>query len=137
MTFVMDGRANNVPLSGDLSAVTAIVQALRPVTADMQVFAPGTVTQNFGITGMVPNDAGTQANVRAQLAGLIATVAPGGAEVGDGVTAAAPGGHLYLSQIEAAIQAAGNIQHFDLTSPTMDVVYATYALPEMGAVTFS
>jgi uncharacterized phage protein gp47/JayE len=133
--FAMDGRANPLPLAGDLAGAEAIIQPLRPVTADVQTVAPTAGPVAVTITGMVPNDAGTQAQVQAQLQALMASIGPGAATIGDGVSAAQPGGHVDLNQIYAAIQ-AGGAQLFDLTLPAADVVLGTGVLPELGAVTF-
>lgn len=136
VTFVMDGRSNIVPLTADVAAVQAAINALRPVTADCQVWAPSTSPLTITITGMSPNDAGTQANVIAQLTALKSSIAPGGAQYGDGVSSSNPGGHLYLSQIEAAVEAGGGIVHFDLTAPTADITYGTGVIPAAPTVTF-
>lgn len=140
VTFVMDGRTNNVPLLADVVAVQAAIDNLRPVTADVMVFAPTTAALSITITGMVPGDATTRGNVVAQLHQLARQVAPGGAQYGDGVsltgTSPGPGGFLYLSQIEAAVQAAGGVAHFDLTVPAADVVYGTGVIPAAPTVVF-
>ena len=135
--FVMDGRSNIVPLSADVAAVQAAINAVLPVTADCLVVAPTTAALPITITSMLPGDAGTQANVTAQLTALVRTIAPGGALYGDGVSAANPGGHLYLSQIVAAIEAAGGIAHFDLTVPSADVTYGTGVIPAAPTITFA
>jgi uncharacterized phage protein gp47/JayE len=136
VTFVMDGRTNNVPLSGDVANVQAAIDAARPVTADVLVWAPSTAALAVTIASLTPGDTGTQANVTAQVEALARTVAPGGAIYGDGVSAMAPGGYLYLSQIDAAIQAAGGIVHFDLTAPSMDIVYGTGTIPAVPTLAF-
>ena len=137
VTFVMDGRSNIVPLSADVTAVQTAINANRPVTANVLVWAPSTAALAITITGMSPGDSNTQANVTAQINALARSVAPGGAQYGDGVSTSAPGGYLYLSQIEAAIEAAGGIAHFDLTAPAADVVYATGTIPATPTITFS
>jgi uncharacterized phage protein gp47/JayE len=134
--FMMDGRVNPIPLSGDISAVLTVIEGLRPVTADVEVFATTPEALDITITGMVPNTSTVQAAVNAQLAALMATIGPGGATIGDGVSAASPGGYLYLDQIEGAILAGGAVT-FDLMSPSADIVYGAGQVPSLGTVTFA
>ena len=135
--FAMDGRTNNIPLSADIAAVQAVISgpAARPVTADARVWAPTADALAINIHGLYPSDAATKAAITAQLAALARTIAPGYATVGDGISNATPAGILYLSQIEAAITAAGGAI-FDLTAPAADVIFATGHLPATPTVTF-
>ncbi|MDT7952832.1 MAG: baseplate J/gp47 family protein [Acetobacteraceae bacterium] len=137
VALTMDGRASNIPLAADLAAVQAVLNARKPVTADCVAFAPTGDPLAITIHAMVPSDAATRAAVTAQLAALACSVPPGGATIGDGVSAAAPGGTLYLSQIEAAIQAAGTVQSFDLVAPAADVAFATGHLLAVPSVSFT
>ncbi len=86
------------------------------------------------VANLSPNTTAAQAAITAQLNALVATVPPGGATVGDGITQPLPAGALfpietvgtlYLSQINAAIQAAGGIESYDLTAPAADVTFAS------------
>ena len=146
ITFVIDTRANIVPLAGDITAVTSYVLPLAPVIGGYYFYAPTADALSITIHGMVPNDAGTQARVVAALTALVATVPPGGAAVGDGVTIALQStalfplqvpGTLFLSMIEAAINSVGNISSYDLVTPAADVVFATGHLPAPPTVTFT
>jgi uncharacterized phage protein gp47/JayE len=137
VTFVMDGRTNIVPLSGDVANVQAALNNLRPVTANVLVWAPTTAALTITIANLNPNNAQTQANITAQLNQLADSVAPGGAQYGDGVSTAAPGGVLDLSQIYAAIEAAGGIVDFDLTAPTVDTTYGTGVIPAAPTITIT
>ncbi|MDE1905020.1 MAG: baseplate J/gp47 family protein [Rhodospirillales bacterium] len=141
VTFVLDGRTNNIPLSADLAAVQAVLTAQAPVQVasggNTVAYAPVADALAVTVHAMVPNDSGTQAAVTAQIAALARTVAPGGATIGDGVSTAAPGGTLYLSQIEGAILAAGTVTHFDLIEPAADVTFAVGHLPATPTVTFT
>ena len=133
--FTMDGRSSNIPLTADIAAVQAVISAARPVTADAQVWHPTADALAINIHGLYPSDAATKAAITAQLAALARTIAPGNATVGDGISNASPAGVLYLSQIEAAITAAGGAI-FDLTAPAADVIFATGHLPATPTVTF-
>lgn len=137
VTFVMDGRTDNIPLTADIDAVQAAIDALRPVTAGLRVFAPTADALSITVHALTPTSAALQAAVTAELEALARTVAPGGATVGDGVSASDPGGYLYLSQIDAAVQAAGGVVHFDLAAPIADVTYASGHLPATPTVIFT
>ena len=146
VTFVIDSRANKIPLSADISAVQAAIDAARPVIGESTVFAPVADALAITIHGLNPNTSAMQAAIVAQLDALIASVPPGGAGYGDGVTeplttgALFPTqvpGTLYLSQINAAIEAAGGVIDYDLTAPAADVVFATGHIPAIPTVTFT
>ena len=78
--FVMDGSyIDGIPLSGDVAAVAAAIDSVRPVTAMVTVVAPVAVPLNFTITGLSPATAAVQAAVTQELTDLIAREAvPGG-----------------------------------------------------------
>lgn len=144
--FVIDTRSNNIPLSGDIATVQAYIDEVAPVIGEYTVFAPTPQALSITIHGMLPGDAATQAAVVEQLNALVATVPPGGATYGDGVTIPLQStalfpkqvpGKLYLSMIEAAIDAVGTIQSYDLTLPSSDVTFATGVIPAAPSVTFT
>jgi uncharacterized phage protein gp47/JayE len=146
VTFVIDTRSNIVPLAGDLSTVQTYVEALAPVVGGYFFYAPAADPLSVTIHGMVPNDAATQAAVVAAIDALVATVPPGGAAFGDGVTIALQStalfpkqvpGTLFASMIEAAIDSVGTIASYDLVSPASDVTYAPGHLPAPPSVTFT
>ena len=156
VAFVIDSRTNNIPLSADVTAVQSAVNAAKPVIADSVVFAPTADALAITVHGLVGSAGITQsaleAAVTAQLQALVATVPIGGpssgstAIVGDGVSAPLPPGALfpvqtpgalYLSQIEAAIDAADGVISYDLTAPAADVVFATGHIPAAPTITFT
>ena len=132
----MDGRADIIPLSGDITVVQAAIDTQRPVTADSVVFTLVADAIPVTITGLIPSNVITQAAINASLAALFATTTPGGATVGSGVSAGVPGGTLWLEQISAAINNAAGVNGFDLTSPAADVVSAAGHIAKLGTVTF-
>jgi hypothetical protein len=87
------------------------------------------------IAGLTPNTAAMRAAITSQLTALAATVAAGGAVIGDGVSSAAPGGTLLLEAIYAAISAAGPTA-FDLTAPAADVTFTHGHIPGAWTVSF-
>ena len=46
-------------------------------------------------------------------------------------------GTLYLSQIDAAVESAATIAHYDLLAPTADVAFAAGHLPAVPTITFN
>ena len=134
--FVMDARANNIPLAGDITAVQASIDANRPVTSNALVLAPTADTLAITIHALAPATTVMQNAIIASLAALARTVAAGSATIGDGVSSGAPGGALLLEQIYAAISAAGPTA-FDLTAPVADVAFAAGHLPGTLTIAFT
>ncbi len=156
VAFTVDSRANNIPLAADVTAVQNAVNAAKPVIADCVVFAPTSDALAITVHGLVGGAGITlsalQASVTAQLQALVATVPIGGPSTGstaisgDGVSAPLPPGALFpvqtpgtlfLSQIEAAIDAADGVISFDLTAPAADVTFATGHIPAAPTITFT
>ena len=89
VTFVMDGRADIIPLAGDVAMVQAALDVLAPLPAQVVVFAPMPLPVNY-ILGVTP--ASAKGAVEASLADLYAR---------EGV----PSGTILLSHMQAAIMA--------------------------------
>ena len=123
LTFVLDGRDNVLPLEADLDAVAAHIDPLRPVCAQLVVFAPTPLPVNFLIR-VSPDNAAVRAAIVAELEDLIAREAE-------------PGGTLYLSRINEAISlAAGEFDH-RLLAPRIDIVAGAAQLHVRGTVQWS
>jgi uncharacterized phage protein gp47/JayE len=104
-------------------AATALVYACAPVGAPLQL----TLQE-------VPNDPTIRGNISAAIAGLcIRLASPGGAWL---VPQQTHGGILRLSDIEDAIAAVPNLDHFLVLSPTSDVISSTGLIPIPGAITY-
>ena len=107
VAFVMDEREDIIPAAGDLTDVADHIEPLRPVTADVTVFALTPVPLDPEIT-LTPDTAEVRAAVAAELADLLAREA-------------APDTTLLLSHIREAISiAAGETDHV-LVSPVANV----------------
>jgi len=132
-----DTRDDNIPEVDDLADVQAIIDANRPVTADALVLAPTADALDVEIADLYPDTAAIRAAITAAITAAARTVGPGSMEIGDGVTSADPGGIFYLSQISAAIQGVGGIDHFVLADPTADVTFALGHIPATPDVTFT
>lgn len=123
LIFVMDGRANIIPLPADVTAVQAALNLLRPVTAGVIVAAPIPVACDFNIH-LNPSTAAIRSAVTAAITDLIAREA-------------IPGGTIYKSHIDQAIaNAVGEVDHL-LVAPAADVVMAAGSISTPGAFTWS
>ena len=123
LLFVMDGRVDIIPASGDVDAVEAVIAVERPVCADVTVAAPVADPLAFTIA-LTPNTLAVQAAVEASLRDLIAREAE-------------PGGTLLISRIREAISiAAGESDHV-LTSPTTNQTAAAGEIFTMGAIAWA
>lgn len=120
VTFVTTNGA--VPAAPLVAAVQAAIDALRPVTAAVTVFAPATQALNLSI------DLST--DTTAIRAAVIAEVTDFLRREG------APGGVVRVSRLSAAISTAtGEVSHI-LSAPTADVVLPTGTIPVLGTVTW-
>lgn len=121
--FVMDGRDDIIPLSADITAVAAEIEAERPVCADVTVDAPVAAPLDLTIAATPSTDA-VKAAIEAGLRDLIAREAE-------------PGGTLLISHIREAIStAAGETDHV-LSTPTANVVAAAGEITVLGTITWS
>ncbi|MGI4851897.1 MAG: baseplate J/gp47 family protein [Janthinobacterium lividum] len=135
VTFVMDGRADIIPLAADVALVQASIAKYRPVTADALAFMPGTLPVPITVTNLNSNSAATQVAIAAQLAALFAMATPGSAVFGDGVDTTAPGGTLFQTAISGAINDASGVVSFDLTAPLTDTTASLGIIPVLGTLT--
>ncbi len=123
VTFVLDGETNIIPDAAKVAEVQSYIEAERPVTAEVYVFAPSAVPLNPEIS-VTPNTSAVQAAVQTQIENLI-------------LREAEPGKTLLLSHINEAISiAAGETDH-TLISPTADVTHSTGEMAVMGTITWS
>ena len=123
LTFVRDNDSGSIiPSGGEVTEVQDHIDALRPVTADLTVFAPVGVPLNFTIL-VSPNTTAVKAAVQAELEELI-------------LRETEPGGTLLLSHIEEAISRASGETDHNLTAPAADVTVATGEITTMGTITW-
>lgn len=123
VTFVMDDQGGGIiPDPATVQAVQDHIDELRPVTADVTVFAPIAVPLDFQIA-VVPNTAAVQAAVEAELADMLQREAE-------------PGGTILLSKIHEAISLAAGVNDYTLVSPSADVVHSAGEIAVMGDVTW-
>ncbi len=126
LTFVMDNKAGTIiPSAGEVASVQTHIDdpAVRPVTADVTVFAPVAVPVNLEIH-ISPNSLAVQKAVKAELEAFFRREAT-------------PGGTLYKSRINEAIStAAGEFDHV-LVTPSADIVMTFGQMPVIGTFTWA
>ena len=123
--FMMDDTyADGIPLSGDVAAVQAALDALRPVTADLTVAAPVAVALNITTLSITPSSSAVQAAIEAEVADLIRREAE-------------PGATILISHLREAISiAAGETDHA-LTDPSADITHTTGQIAVVGTFPWS
>lgn len=125
--FVRDDDPTFIPDAAEVQAVQDFVDALRPVTAMLTVYAPTAVSVDMTIK-LSPNTASVQAAVQTELADLFRREAG----VGDG----AGGGSVLLSHIREAISIAAGENDHVLVTPAADVAVGAGEIATLGALTF-
>ena len=122
LRFVRDDDVSIIPDAGEVAAVQAAIDAVRPVTATVTVVAPVATPRNFTIQ-LLPDTGTNRAAVQAELAELYRR-------------AAAPGGTMLISQQREAISiAAGEVDHV-MTVPAANQAHAAGLLPTLGVITW-
>jgi uncharacterized phage protein gp47/JayE len=122
--FVRDlDAASIIPDGGEVAAVQAYIDALRPVTANVSVLAPIADPLNFTFASVDPNTQAVKDAITAELKDLLSREA-------------VPGGTILLTHIRAAISVAAGENNYVLTLPNADVVSATGHMPTPGVFTF-
>ena len=121
--FVLDGRADIIPLEADVDQVQAYIDTVRPVTANVTVMAPVPQDIDFLIR-IVPDTPDIRAAVAAELADLFTRDAE-------------PGGTMWRSREIEAISAAAGEAHHELMLPSLDQAMGPGVMARLGNVEFS
>lgn len=123
VTFVLDRNpVSIIPAGGDVAAVQAAIDALRPVTADVTVFAP--TADPLALTiHLNPDTAAIRTAVTAELADLVAREA-------------IPSGTLLLSHIRQSVSNATGEVDNAVSIPAADVVAAAGHITTLGVITW-
>lgn len=120
--FVRDDDVSPIPDSGEVAAVQAYIDALRPVTAQVYVVAPVAIDIDFTID-LSPDTAPIRAAVEAELMDFLRREG-------------APGATLYRSRmIESISSAAGEFSHV-MSVPAADIVLTSSQIPILGTITW-
>lgn len=117
------GVPRGVVATGDQLNVANAILPLQPVTALVYVCAPIANTINFTISGLTGASTATKAAIASAISGVFAL-------------SGAPGGTVYLSDIESAIAAVPNTSGFVITSPVGNITNTTGQLPVLGTVNY-
>ncbi|QQQ19663.1 baseplate J/gp47 family protein [Brevundimonas vitis] len=123
VTFVMDGREDLIPEVGDVADVAAWIADRRPVTAEVEVFAPDPVPLDLTID-LTPDTPEGRLAVEAELRDLLARDAE-------------PAGTILISRIREAVSIAAGESDNVVTSPTANVTHAAGELAVLGTITWS
>lgn len=136
VAFVMDGRSNIIPLSGDIATVQAYIDGKRPVTDDCVVFALTATPLNLTIHGLTPNNAATQAAIATAIEALLQRVAaPPNAALPGNLTST---GTVAFADIDDAIEGAAGVIYHLLTVPAgVDVTAAAGQIFVPGVNTYT
>lgn len=126
--FMRDDDVNPVPGSGEVAAVQAHIDAVRPVTADVTVAAPMAVPLDFTVTGLSPDAPAVRAAIEAELADLLRREAVPEGGAGEGT--------ILVSHVREAISVAAGESDHVLALPTGNVTHAVGEIATMGTVTW-
>lgn len=122
LAFVMDQRDDIIPEPADIAAVQTAIDMLRPVTAQLVVFAPTPAPLDI-VLRVAPGTIAVEDAIRAELADFFARDAE-------------PGGTIYRSRLSETISlAAGEFSH-SLDLPDRDFTPPPGFIPALGTVTF-
>jgi uncharacterized phage protein gp47/JayE len=127
------GGSGSYPLAtGDQLAVANAIQPLKPVTSLTLACAPTANSINFTLSQLIPNTTPILDGAKAALQQMMTLVGtPGGTLRPDGN----PGGELYESDWNAALDSVDGMLAFAVSSPTGTITSATGAIPTLGTVT--
>lgn len=140
VAFVMDGRANIIPLSGDVTAVQAAIDARRPVTADCVVFAPAAypIARTIHSLVLVPGavTATVKAAILANHVALLRTMQMQGAAIPPTPNTTYTGVVPYEME-DAAINATQGVADYFLSVPNADVTVPRGSVATAGVDTYT
>lgn len=124
VTFMCDDDGDGIPSAEKVAEVQAYIDARRPVTAEVIVFAPTPKPMNPAILGLSPNNDTVKAAVVAEMKDLLRREAE-------------PGATILMSHIREAISlAAGETDH-TLTSPPANFATLAYEIATLGVPVWS
>lgn len=123
ITFVLPDRGNIIPVGGDITAVEAHLDPLRPVTSDLTIFAPIAAPLNISLW-VSPDTPAVRAAVAAEIQDLI-------------LREAEPGGTILLTKLNEAISIAPGENNHAIATPNTDVTVAAGSISTMGTITWT
>lgn len=123
VTFVMDGREDIIPEAGDVADVEDWIEERRPVTAEVDVYAPTPVDLDLTIH-LVPDTPEGRLAIEANLRDMLARDAE-------------PGGTILISRIREAVSIAAGETDNTITTPSANVTHDADELAVLGDITWS
>nr|WP_295465185.1 baseplate J/gp47 family protein [Mesorhizobium sp.] len=128
--FLFAGRTNSIPLSGDVAAVQAAIDARRLIRVDAgEASAPVALPVNVTISGLATDTADVRAAIEASIRAMfIARCRPGIA--GNTFT-------VSRSWISEAISTASGEDRHVITAPAADITLTGGQFPVLGVVTYA
>lgn len=124
LRFVRDDDVGSIiPDAGEVAAVQAYIDALRPVTANLTVVAPIADALAFTFSMLDPNTQAVKDAITAELKDLLRRDAQ-------------PGGTILLSHVREAVSIAAGENNYTMTAPAADVVSATGHMSTLGLIIF-
>ena len=129
--FVMDDTySNSIPLAPDVAIVQNYIDTVKPICADVMVYAPTAVSVNLTISSLnvtvdnpTPDVSTAQLNIAKELKELFKS------RIETGST-------LYYSWLYDAISNAPGVDHFILTSPSTNITSTNGQLLTLGTITY-
>lgn len=118
-----DAVGGPIPSAPVVASVQSYIDNLRPVTAQVTVFAPVAKPLNLTIA-LTPNSTTVRTAVAAELSDLLRRDA-------------VPGGTILLSRIREAVSIAAGESDNTVTNPTANFTCATGELATLGTITWS
>ena len=129
VTFVVDDDPDGpIPSASQVETVLTHLYPLRPVTADLLVYAPAPVAIDLTIA-LTPQTAAVQAAVAAELGDLLRREAQ--PEDGSG------SGTILISHLREAISLASGETDHVLTAPAADVTFNAGEIATLGVITWA
>lgn len=123
LRFVRDNDASMIPDAGEVAAVQAHIDTVRPVTAAFTAVAPVAAPLNFTLA-VVPNTQAVKDAVTAELLDMFSRDAE-------------PGGTILISRIREAISIAAGETNYVLSTPSADVTHTTGQIATLGTITWA
>lgn len=124
VTFVLDEKEDIIPTAPDVPLVLEHIDKVRPITADVTVFAPSTQAVDFEIA-LNPNTVAVQNAVRAELESFFQRDA-----IPNAVT-------LKFSRMGEAISIGSGEDNHTLIAPAGNLSFPFGTLPVLGEITWS
>lgn len=124
VTFAVDDDPTGpIPGAPKVAEVQAYIDTLRPVPADVTVFAPGLLAVDLEFSMLDPDTQAVRDSIEAALRDLI-------------LREGAPGEELLLSHVREAISNAPGEHDFELTTPAANVALPAGTIPALGVITW-